>query len=412
MSDGADHGFGRRTVAGLIAAGVLLAVAFVVLGVAAPAWREGGDGGTHALSKSGTGFAGVVALARATGLPVHLSRGGAEAGLLVLTPGPGTDPGEIVRLIRAHDNRPVLIVLPKWDTKPVDAHPGWVERIDRLAPVAQTAPLAELIPRDSRPFAGARSFRPLDFNIGRSDGSGLLASRDRAIAGGMPVSSSETTIAGTALQPVLVDASGAAVLAWLPVRNTYILADADVLDNAALASPAAARAALRLLRDLGGSSGAAFDLTLAGFARPYDLARLALTPPFLGVTLCLAAAALLAGAAAAQRFGAPQPGSRVLPFGTATLVDNAAALIRTAKREPAALARYADATVEAAAARLNAPAGLAGIERVAWFTGRGGAGARLAPLLTAAADATDRAAVLAAARTLFIWHKEIVDDRR
>ena len=400
-------GFDGRIVAALIAAALVLGASFVVLGVFAPDWRDGHDGGAHALSNAGVGFSGIVALARDTGLPVRVSReaGNAHAGLLVLTPSTATDPADVVRLIRAQDDAPVLIVLPKWQVVPLPDRIDWVQR---LAPLGDAAagPLATLVPAhgpaghapdfvvaSQRPAAGAR----------------LTAVSEVRLTTAAP--RPEATIAGPALQPVLVDPAGRVVLGWLAVRNSYVLADPDLLNNAALKDPAAARAALALLAQLGGAHGVVFDVTLDGFARSYDLARLALVPPFLGVTLCLLAAAALAGIAAAVRFGAPQPAGRPIAFGTRALVDNAAELIRVAHREPAAVVRYAQATGEAASAAVGAPPGLDPDALTAWLAARGPPGDRFAALAAAAAAATDRPSVVAAARALFFWHREIVDDR-
>ena len=59
--------FNRRTVFWGICASLLAAAGFFLLSTYAPDFRIGTDGGTSALSKSGTGFAGLARLLALTG---------------------------------------------------------------------------------------------------------------------------------------------------------------------------------------------------------------------------------------------------------------------------------------------------------------------------------------------------------
>ena len=59
----------------LVIVGVFSFSAFFVLQAYAPDLRGGDDGGAHALSKSAVGYAGLVALLKARGEPVVISRG-------------------------------------------------------------------------------------------------------------------------------------------------------------------------------------------------------------------------------------------------------------------------------------------------------------------------------------------------
>src|SRR5439155_9784136 len=76
-----------------------------------------------------------------------------------------------------------------------------------------------------------------------------------------------------------------------------------------------------------------FDATLNGFARERSILRLLFDPPFLAVTLCLFAAAALAGFQAFVRFGPMRRSGRVFALGKEALADSSAALIRLAARE-------------------------------------------------------------------------------
>jgi len=123
--------FSKRAPVLLAAIGILAFGTWLVLSAFGAETRTGHDGGAHALSISGTGFAGLVKLVQATGRVAYAARSKADVGqaaLAVLTPDLDTKTEDIVALVRSRPNRPTLIVLPKWETAPLDAHRGWVEQ--------------------------------------------------------------------------------------------------------------------------------------------------------------------------------------------------------------------------------------------------------------------------------------------
>ena len=401
-----NEAFTGRVVAALIAAGVVLAAAFALLTAYAPELRGGRDGGAHALSVAGTGYSGIVALAQATGMAARTARdpdGGLGAGLLVLTPGVGADPKQLAELVETRVARrgaaPVLVVLPKWQTARLEQRPAWVQRDGMVSPSASAAPLARLL----RVRVLGNDDRNPSLVIGQVDGDQLA----------LPAPASLRSVDAAALQTVLANRNGDTVLAWLPARDLYILADPDVLANHRLRDPAVARAALELLRRLGGDrpGGIVFDLTLNGFAAPRSLLRLAFEPPFLTFTLALLAVAALAGAHAAVRFGTPHATPRAIPFGKRALVENAAELIRGARREPALAVRYATLMRDAAAAETRAPPGLDASAVARWLDQRRD-GDAFATLAERAGAAPRRDAALAAAQALYRWKQEVTHDRR
>ena len=120
------------------------------------------------------------------------------------------------------------------------------------------------------------------------------------------------------------------------------------------------------------------------------------------MTLAVAAALLLVGAQALARFGAPRRRERAIAFGKTALVDNAALLVCKAGREATLGRRYADVVRERAASVFGAPARLRERALDAYLDGLRGR-ARFTDLATAASDASDRAALLDAARALHHW---------
>ncbi|QXQ07724.1 hypothetical protein KX816_06885 [Sphingosinicellaceae bacterium] len=400
-SDPAPATFGARLMGILLAASIALAGLYAVLTAYAPELRDGQDGGGHALSNSAVGFSGIVALAQATGMKATLgkdSRSLPEGGLLVLTPGPGTDPKKVDALIDARRGQPgvspVLVILPKWVTGPVDRHRGWVEQAGVLPGPAAAASVARR------------------FGIGvaaASSAACCVTATDRSIT--FPTPRLLRVLEDAKPTTVLAAPDGGEVMGWSRSDDVYVLADPDLLDNAGMRDPATARAALALLAKLGADRGGiVFDVTLNGYEHTHNIAKLAFEPPFLALTLCLLAAAALAGLQTAFRFGAPRATPRAIAFGKRALVDNAAELIRSAKREPAMAVRYGQLMLDAAAATRGAPPRLAPSELAAWLDRRATGDARFEQLAEAANAAKTRDEGLAAAQALYRWKEDVTHD--
>ena len=391
--------FNRVALIVLFVAGLVSAVAFAVLTAYAPALDAAHSRGGHALSRAGTGFSAIVELAAASGIPTRVSRDDrpGRAGLLVLTPEADADPAAVARLVKRRDGAPTLIVLPKWATTPVATHPAWIET---RGPVGKPAgPLATIAP-----------------------GVGVTT---RATAGGERLTSpniegidlsTPTTLqrlaASAGLDPIVTAADGSVILGWQSKHELFILADPDLLDNAAMHDLATARTGIALLRNLGAAKdgGLVFDATLNGFGGGRDLVRLMLEPPFFGLTLALVAVAGLAVWQATIRFGTPAAPGRAIGFGSAALIDNITALVATARREGAIAPRYAAVVGVTVAARCHAPPELDDHDRAVWLDRLGGN-----PVFSALAhDATlvgSPDAALASARALHRWQMETLHDR-
>ncbi len=392
--------FSVRVTGILIAVGVLLAGIFALLTAYGSELTGGNDGGGHALSRGATGFSAVVALAPAMGTKVRLSRDEhpGAAGLLVLTPPLGTDPAKLAALLKGREDA-VLVVLPKWQTMPLPLHKGWVQTTGTLPPIGAVMSLTQAAPGTG----AALLVQPPRQLRGTGDVEGLA----------FDTPAEPRAVSGKELVPEIIGSDGQIVLGWLPKHNLYVLADPDLINNHGLRTPEQARAAEALLARLGGSNpgGLVFDVTLNGFAREQNLLRTALEPPFLAMTLALLIAAGLTLWQGSVRFGTAQTAPRAIAFGKRALVDNAAALIRMARREPALAERYAAQVRDAAALTLGAPPGLTGRDLGDWLDKRG-SGTKLADLAYEAALATDRASALKAARALYQWQQDVTHDTR
>ncbi len=336
--------------------GVFAFSALIVLFAYAPDLRSGDDGAAQPLSRSAIGFAGLVEALRLSGEPVVINRAplqaGRQSGLLIVTPTPSTDLGAIEALTF---DGPVLVVAPKWLTGPDPRRRGWVKK-------------AGLIDFGDGP--GKSLWSRLGLARRREVSRPVLQGLGDPYPKGMTLRAGPTaslqTLAAPGWAPVIRDETGRIVMAQAPNKRLFVLADPDLLNTQGVADIDTLATALSLVRGLRSGDGPMiFDVRLNGLGRERSVLRLLFDPPFLAVTLCLSAAAGLAGFQAFCRFGAPRSSGRVIALGKTALVDNTAALIRLAGREPRMGGRYADLTAALAARSVGAPRGLGGDALVA-----------------------------------------------
>jgi hypothetical protein len=387
----ADGSFRMRTVVLILAIGVLGFIGTLVLGAYAPDLRSGRNGGSHALSNAAVGFSGIVKLAQATGRNPQIIRDphmmdGED--LIIFTPDNGRQ--DITLGITGRKAKPTLFVLPKWQTVGDPLHNGWVRYIglkDADDPEAVLAP-ARKLKVDRHPSGG----RPLVTT-------GDLPPEIRFTAP-RPLQ----TISGADVHPLITDDAGRVVVAQVGEGPLYVIADPDLLNNKGVADAHQAAAALALLdwMNASGSTEIDFDVTVNGLGHSRSPLKLAFDPPFLAMTLAIAAAVLLAAWQATARFGSPRRREREIAFGKAALIDNTATLVRKAGRQATLGGRYADMIRDRAAMvfgispRLHDGALDAHLDRL---DGR----ARFTELAEAARTARDRYSALAAAQALHRW---------
>lgn len=388
---GADGVFRGRTVALILAIGILGFIATLVLGAYAPDMRSGRNGGAHALSTAATGYSGIVRLAEATGRnpqvtrDVHLLD---TEDLVILTPEAAAT--NVSPALAEREGKPTLLVLPKWQTVADPDRTGWVRHQGlkpRFEPNGVLAPATRL-----------------EATRRRSGGAALVTSpdlpQDIRFASPRPLQ----TVASPGLIPLITDRQGRIVLGQLPNRTLYVLADPDLLSNIGMADARQARSALNLLDWLNSNDAESirFDVTLNGFGRSPSPLKLAFDPPFLAMTLTIAVAALLAAWQAVARFGSPRRREREIAFGKAALIDNAAALVRKAGRYAMLGHRYADMIRDRAVTVFGVSSHLRDGALDAHLDGLGRQ-ARFSELAEAARTARDRHSVLSAAQALHLW---------
>ncbi len=407
MAGDTSRSFDPRIIGALVLAGFVGFVGYWLLTAFSPELSTGRNGGAHALSRSGVSFSAITEIARAAGRDVTIGRGRGDdaGGLVVFTPDVDDGSEQLAEALALYPDADILIVPHKWMTAPVEFRPSWV----RALPLGRSPTVAFDIP-----------------GLDDSSSLHLMASRGRVAQGEvygitvtLPLPRGATQFARIEGATPLIRVGENALLVRVdypvaggPARTVHVLADPDILNNHGIDDPARATAALALLDALGARYGLVFDVTLNGLgASERSFLRLALTPPFLGLTLGLLIAAMLALWQGFVRFGPPLAADRAVALGKAALVDNGAQLIVQSRRAPQFAARYAAMVREAAARRLHAPSGLAGAGLDRWldrFADR--RGRRFSDLVTALESARSPSDTLAGARALGEWRKDILRD--
>lgn len=426
MSDAA--GPSRRELspaakAWLVAGAAACFVVFLATLAFKPELSAGSSGGAHALSRSPSGFAGLVRLLRADGAAVRMNSRrdpGASVrsdALLVITPVAATSADEIRRL--AHGRR-VLLIAAKWTTSEAPDRPGLVIADGRLSTAAVSPQVAAVLAPDApgsvdvaEPpgVASAAPYPPA------SDPVTVRAPADDADPRWRPRSvpgvRALRTIGGAGAQPVFVDERERILVAMAPKGVSFATAEPDLFDNHALADPVSARTAVGMVEEMAAGGPVVFDLTLSGVAGDRNALRLAFSAPFLPATAAALLLAALLGLMAPDRFGVLRRGGRAYAFGKRALVDTTASLIEVVAREPRLAGRYADLARTRAAQAAGAAPGIEPAEADALLDRIGrerGVGA-WTPLAAEAKTVATRAALTDFARRVHHWRMEMTLGR-
>lgn len=426
--------FGRRAVAFLVGAGIILALAVLLLsGFGDEVNHATQSGGPPADDRTATGFYALRELVAKTG-PRKPPLGDKdddflEPGLLILTPNIRTRPEDILKIVEAREAGekaddtaqeyddtaeapdgtaqtreparkaalPTLIVLPKWVTAPVLLDRNNLPQKNRVRRIGFTddAKVMGLVPWATgyaEDFVGSRP------DVVR--GSGLLP---------FLVPDYPRALVSKELIP-LIRAGDDVILGRIRDHDVYVLADPDLLNNYGMRDRRNARAALTLLAALSPEAPleVTFDTSLHYGRGDRNLIKLMFEPPFLSVTLILMIAAALAGMATANRFGPPRREGRAIAFGRAALIDNVAGLTRLAGRSAEGGARYAQATRDWLARRLRLPRTLTGEALDAHLdTLAGPDGPGFSTLAEHLQSARGEDELVRAARQLHDWRKDL-----
>lgn len=425
MSEAAQP-FARRTAIVLVVAGVLLALAAILLsGFSDVLSRQLGTA-PAADEKNGAGYYALRQLVERTGgggsLVVDSDDLAAMPELAVLTPNANTKPEDLHKIIVARAEKATaqsdgdaagrfatLVILPKWRVARLPLQRNRVERvglenwsqIQQLIPAPEDAPL-QLTRGRGAEISGVSGWKLQPFVLPDS-------AADAPPLRPFLVPRQVQLLSGRGMIPILANPEREAVLARVGLGNTYVLADPDLLNNAALKHPENAQAAITMLAALDPQypGAAVFDASLHYGPGDRNLVKLLFTPPFLAATLAMIAAAVLAGLATAVRFGPVLRERRAVALGKAALIDNIAALTRLSGRTLSAGPRYADMAREGLVRSLDLPRGLDQAALLERLDRLGERPARYSQIDHRLRTARTEAELVAAARQLHLWKEAL-----
>jgi hypothetical protein len=221
-------------------------------------------------------------------------------------------------------------------------------------------------------------------------------------------------LAGFNMRASLADPAGGLLVGRIGTVPWVIVADPDLLDNQAMATPERARRAAGIIEGLRGGGPVRFDVALNGLGGERSVLRTALQPPFLAATLCLVAACLLMGWHGLVRFG-PVRGGPAPVYGKAALADNAAALVARTGRAPRLGGADVRLVRDQVARAIGAPHALTGPALEDFLARAGaarGASEGIAELTRDAQVVRDVPALLALAARVYGYRAAMIHGRR
>jgi hypothetical protein len=403
---GGGGAFNAGMMLAVVIAGVLAFMGFLVLSAVAPQMDGRSNGGSHALSIAGTGFAAITDLAERAGLGGDVLRAEDKTSyntLLVITPDQKSSQTEIMDRITAHAGKGKVLIIPeKWLVQRHPSRRGWVQK--SLPNIGQyNLPTSELGLTLTYPLRAAKTELPA--TVDWDDTPFTLSIPTQSFA-----------IEGTGLESVIDHPGGGMLLGYADkYPGVYILSDADLLNNQAMDDPKRAEAALRLLTyilNYDDLDAVQFDVTVNGLGNDdRSLLRMAFTPPFLGITLSLIAAALFAGWQSLVRFGPPWRAARAVALGKTALVTNAAELMRQAGKDHHGAGAYARNIRDTVAMAMSAPAHLKDAALEDWLNRRAPKKAsQIGELMRRMERADNNADMLDGARALSRWRKDMLRE--
>ena len=403
MSAAQTHPFRRRTLLILlgVAAAAFVAMAYFAIDDDAP--RAGHEAaGTTSASRSAVGYRAFIELLRQFEPQVNsrLSRSNERAGLrLLLAPAEAAE----VRYVIAARTGPVLIVLPKWHT----ARDGLSDRVRAALPLAPDS-----VRRLAREVAA-------DIEIVRP---GAISAWRTSEIRGAPTLAQPQLVTSRLLCPLLSSPEGILVGRLCTRPDVIVLADPDLLANHGLWRGENATVAMSMVSRIRGSGQQilALESDAAAAAASRNIWRLAVTPPFLAITIAFAIAAGVALWMAALRFGPPAKESEAPAVGIFTLIDVGAGLLHARSHGGRVLRRYAELQALDLGRRLHAPRSTTSPSEIGtWLDGSGRRrtpGPGYAELMRQVdqvdhAPKADPAAIVSTAGRLFRWWEDSLHGR-
>jgi hypothetical protein len=369
---------------------------------------EGTEIGPSVFSRSALGYAGIAEILQRVGLHVVKSRSGlgrlrGDDLLVIAEPEGALDPQDVGITIPSDAER-VLLILPKREGTPSQSHPGWISD-SNLMPEAEIQSILDAVRIDA---TIAYTRKPVVWS------KNAFGVDPQMVA---PVQ----LIRSHSMEPSMASQRGA-LLAWFEKRrySLWVLADPDVLENQGMAHAANAAFAVALFQRLTGPGGrVVFDEAIHGYVSQGASPLLILvTFPYVLATAQGVLAICLLLWATVGRFGKAEPLAPALAAGKLGLIGNIAELLGFAGHQEVVVQRYVQETLRDVARLLHAPTLPEG-KLVPWLSRIGamrGIDMDCADILRrleerSATGARAPLALMAVARDIYRWKREIIDGR-
>lgn len=329
-----------------------------------------------------------------------------EDNLMIVTLEVDTPDERIEEIARARHGQPTLFILPKYLVRRKKDHDGWVEKVEKLPTELATEQL-QTIRRAYGLTSGAAKISDWEVQNPPAYVKQLLIDDEPVDTKTMwrTVNFGSTVVETGENKNVLTELNEDAAV--------YVLADPDLMNNAGLADPNVAHAALDAIDEIAPSDVIIFDTTAQFPGKDkYSLMKLMLEPPFLALTLTIIFATLLAVLNGLGRFGPPRVPQRVFAFGKKSLVDMTALMMRRGRKLGGLAPNYLALVRTRAGEALGAPSNLSGEALDTWLeeTDRRGAG-DWRSLVREANRVEGPAQVKSIAQKLYDWKARRISER-
>jgi hypothetical protein len=405
--------FSPVTMIIMVLVGVVCLAGISLISAFEPELKSGNDGQAHAMSKSSVGYFALTRILEDAGYDVDRNRAGIlddvnAYSTVLLTPKLGTASETLLDFFR---EGPTVIILPKWYVRPDRENRGWM----KLAIAMPTSEVFDILPADLQKDSKldeTDKLMPVSLTIKSATTEGV-----DSYGSTKPITSLRT-LSGPQWIPLVAGPNGGAVIAKKKDLNVYVIADPDILNNAAMSNFGTVDMLETFLLDIASEEDEGpivFDLTLNGFQKKPNIGRLLIQPPLLGATLCFVLTAILIALQAATRFLPPKEATRVVALGKKALADNTAGLIRMGRREHRMSLPYANMMKRIVMKAVGAPASLdpaaqtAMLDRVSELSN---SNLRFSTLVGEAGSASNPTDLVKIASELHRWKQETTRERQ
>ena len=402
LGTGTGGAFSKRTLYLLVSVGLVSLLFGFGLAIFGGATATAPTADSNTYSRSALGHHALVRYLRSLDVPMvtsqHDSGAKAQNALAFLLEPNVHDENRLDARGMIDASEAVFLVMPKWEGEPDEEDLGKVASVTLLSPETVLDALVLIDEQAS---------------LNRPKQLGTIHPSEFVSA--VPTIAAPQLLRSSTLEPFVATDEGI-LFGKLPYQDIYVLSDPDLLNNHGLDNGENALLTAQLVDIAREGRSIVIDETLHGYLRQPDMWRALFEMPFVLVTIQVMLCVLLLVWSGTARFGNPIRRKPALIQGSAFLIGNTARLMRLGGHSGLALSRYQRVTVRAVAKQLHAPRGMSLADLYGWLESiERNRGVRR-PLASIAREtdeliskkSPDSAALLEAARNLYLWKEEIL----